>query len=334
MNIGKVPNSVLQEIILNKIKHTRKEVLLTPKIGEDCCAVDFGEHICVLSTDPITGAVNDVGRLAVHVSCNDIASCGVEPIGLLVNILAPPSVTENDLDVIMNQLCGTAGLLNVDIIGGHTEITDSVNRVVIIGTAVGKCLKDKMVTTSGAKVNDDIIITKSAGIEGTAIIASDFEDTLRSALGEESVRNAKSFINKISVVREGIIAGEFGVNSMHDVTEGGILGSVWEITAASNVGAVVFKDRIPIEKETEEICNYFAINPLKLISSGCMMITCQSGEKLVKELGRNNIKAEIIGKITADLTRILVDDNIREEITQPDSDELYRVLNCANRSTL
>ncbi len=93
MEIGKVPNDILKEIILNKIRCCRDEVLIRPKIGEDCAAVDFGEYACVMSTDPITGAVNEVGRLAVHISCNDVASCGVEPIGLLATILAPPGTT-------------------------------------------------------------------------------------------------------------------------------------------------------------------------------------------------------------------------------------------------
>lgn len=327
METGKVPNNILQKIILNKIKHTRKEILVTPKIGEDCCAVDFGEYTCVLSTDPITGAVSDVGRLAVHVSCNDIASCGVEPVGLLVSILAPPSATEDDLDTVMSQLCDTAASLNVDIIGGHTEITDAVGRIVIIGTAVGKCLKEKMVTTSGAEEDDDIIMTKSAGIEGTAIIASDFEEKLKNAMGEDLIQGAKGFINRISVVKEGIIAGKAGVNSMHDVTEGGILGAVWEIAHASGMGAVIYKDKIRVERETEEICRYYGIDPLKLISSGCMVITCKNGKELVKKLDAGNVKAEIIGRITKEPEIILVDGHKKENINQPDSDELYRVMN-------
>lgn len=325
MDIGKVPNDILKEIILNKIKHRREEVLLRPKIGEDCCAVDIGSHVCVLSTDPITGAVNEVGRLAVHVSCNDIASCGVEPIGLLVDILAPPEATEKDLDMVMSQICETAASLNVDIIGGHTEVTDAVKRFIIIGTAVGKTLKDSLVTTSGAKAGDDIVMTKSAGIEGTAIIASDNEEKLLKVLDKETVEHAKDFINNISVVKEGVIAGRFGVNSMHDVTEGGVLGAIWEIAEASNVGAVVYKEKIPVEKETAEISRVLGINPLKLISSGCMMITCNNGEGLVEKFSMNNIKAAVIGTVTKDLNKIIIDDGRTECITQPGADELYRI---------
>lgn len=326
MEIGKVPNSILNEIIINKIKANRKEILIGPKVGEDCCAVDFGKDVCVLSSDPITGAVNEVGRLAVHVSCNDVASCGAEPLGLLVTILAPCEAQEKDLETIMTQINDTANSLDVDVIGGHTEVTTAVNRFVIISTAVGKVLKDKLVTTSGAKDGDDIIVTKSAGIEGTAIIAHDRETDLVDRLGLETVEKAKAFIDSVSVVKEGKIAGAFGVNSMHDVTEGGVLGAVWEVTEASGTGAVVYKDKIPLKDETERICGVYGIDPLRLISSGCMIITCRSGKELIRELKASGIDASIIGKITASRERKLVCEDEVVDIQEPQSDELYKVI--------
>lgn len=327
MDIGKVPNSVLTELIINKIKANRKEILIRPKVGEDCCAVDFGKDVCVLSSDPITGAVNEVGRLAVHVSCNDVASCGAEPLGLLMTILAPEGTKEKDIENVMTQIVDTANSLNVDIIGGHTEITTAVNRIVIISTAVGKVLKDKLVTTSGAKPGDDIIVTKAAGIEGAAIIAHDKEKELVDIIGKEAVERAKTFINYVSVLKEGIIAGTFGVNSMHDVTEGGILGAVWEVTEASETGAVIYKSKVPVKDETQKICKVYGIDPLRLISSGCMIITCKNGRELVKELENNGIEAAVIGKITADLGRKLVcEDNQVIDISEPGSDELYKVV--------
>lgn len=326
MEVGKIPNDILKNLILDKIRYTRSDVLIKPKIGEDCSAIDFGENVCVLSTDPITGAVNEVGRLAVHVSCNDIASSGVEPIGLMITLLAPAGTTEADLGFIMGQVCDTAASLNVDILGGHTEITTAVNRFVIISTAVGKALKERLVTTSGAKPGDSIIMTKSAGIEGTAIIAFDKEKELADKLGRELVNKAKEFVNQISVVKEGVIAGEFGVNSMHDVTEGGILGAVWEVAEASGVGIEIYKEKIPVEPETLEISRFYGIDPYRLISSGCMIICSDRGNELVRMLCQHNVKATIIGKITAENRKILVcEDNI-EDIHQPLSDELFKVI--------
>ena len=206
MEIGKVPNNILQKVILDKIKHHRKDILIRPKIGEDCCAVDFGEDACVLSTDPITGAVKDIGRLAVHVGCNDIASCGVEPLGILCTILAPRDTTEEDLSLVMTQICDTCDLLKVEVLGGHTEITDAVNKLVIITTSIGKVPNKSLVTTSGAVPGDMLIMTKAAGIEGTAIIANDLEEELAKKLDSHMIDEAKKFINHISVVKEGMVS--------------------------------------------------------------------------------------------------------------------------------
>ncbi|MCX7709649.1 MAG: AIR synthase family protein [Clostridia bacterium] len=326
MEIGKIPNDILKEIVLNKIKYKRKEVLVRPSIGEDCSVVDFGDEVCVLSSDPITGAANEVGRLAVHVSCNDVASCGIEPLGLMVTILAPPDTSKEDLSIIMSQLSETAASLKVDIMGGHTEITDAVNRVVIMSTAIGKAPKGKVVTTAGAKAGDKIVMTKTAGLEGTAIIAFEREKELLNVLGREIVDNAKKFMDSISVVKEGVIAGAFGVSAMHDVTEGGILGAAWELAEASGKGFRIEKNLIPIKEETLKITAFYKIDPMKLISSGCMVIACLNGDELVEELRKQGIQASVIGEITEEKDKLLFTENERVYIGQPASDELYKVI--------
>lgn len=326
MEIGKIPNDILKRIILDKIKCRRSEVLVRPNIGEDCCALDFGENICVLSSDPITGAANEVGRLAVHVSCNDIASSGVEPIGIIATVLAPPSAEIDDIDIVMKQMTETAADLNVDIIGGHTEITSAVNRFVIITTGIGRAEKGKMITTSGAEPGDVIIMTKHAGLEGTAILAHDKEEELSRIFGEELIKQAKSFMKDISVVREGVAAGEAGATAMHDATEGGILGALWEVAEASGTGLIVNKDDIPVDYTTKKICEYYNIDALKLISSGCMIITCKNADIMLDKLSKCGVQASVIGKITADKLKIIKINGIDEELQQPGSDELYKII--------
>jgi hydrogenase maturation factor len=327
MKIGKVPNETLQKIILDKIKNVRSDIALRPKIGEDCSAVDFGENLCVVSTDPITGAVNDIGKLSIHISCNDIASCGVAPVGIMLALLAPSYATECDLENIMSDVCETASALGVDIIGGHTEVTNAVNRFVITSTAIGRSDKGKLVTTSGASPDEDIIMTKTAGIEGTAIISKDNEEYLLKKIDKATIEGAKKFINSISVIKEGIIAGNFGATAMHDITEGGVLGAVWELTEASGTGALIFKDKIPVAYETKTISEIFGIDPLRLISSGSMLITCKNGNSLVEKLEEAGVKASIIGKTTKSLKKIIEINGILEEIPSPGADELYKAVN-------
>ena len=328
MESGKVPNEILNKIVLGKIKNFRNDIILHPGIGEDCAAIDFEKYACVLSTDPITAATSDIGQLAVNISCNDVASSGVEPLGLMVTILCPVGTTEAELGNIMEQLCKTAAELNVEIIGGHTEVTPAVNKIVLSTTCIGKALKNEIVSSAGARPGDLVVITKSAGLEGTAIIANDFESQLLGKLSKEDINLAKSFIKSISVVKEGVLAGKFGATSMHDITEGGVLGAAWEVAEASGTGIIINKDTIPVEAVTQSICEALDLNVLRLISSGSMFITCQDGEGLVKNLESNNIRATIIGSITANKNEKLLiskKDGTIKDIEPPSADELYKV---------
>ena len=264
--------------------------------------------------------------MAVHINCNDIAACGVEPLGLLATILCPEGSSEEELEIIMDQFAEAARSVNVDILGGHTEITNVVNRFVISCTAVGKCLKDKIISTSGARAGDSLVITKHAGLEGVSIIAHEKEEELIPVLGRQIVEEAKGFMDSISVIKDGVTAGQFGVNAMHDVTEGGVLGAVWELCQASGTGVEIYKDRIPLHMATRKICEYYNIDPYRLISSGCMLISVPDGEELVRRLKQENIDASVIGKLNNTGKRLVISGNRAEEISPPESDELYKIL--------
>lgn len=325
MKAGKVPNSVLENIILKDIVIRRKEVFIGPGVGEDCSAVDLDGDICVLSSDPITGSTKDIGRLTVHINLNDLASSGAEPIGLMVTILAPEGTNESDLAEIMRQINDTAKISNVDILGGHTEITSAVNRFVVMSTAVGKVNRDRMVSTGGAQAGDSILMTKWAGLEGTAIIVSEKENELRNILSDEELREALEYFDRLSVIPEGKMGALFGVNSMHDVTEGGILGAVWEVAEASGKGACIDFDKIPVSPVTKKVCSHFNIDFLKLISSGSMIICCKDGDKLSKLLSEASIPNAIIGTVTDGKDKIIVRNGQRLKIEEPGSDELYKI---------
>lgn len=325
MKSGKLPSDVLQDKVFTAFKFKREEVLVRPKVGEDCSVMDFGEYACVVSTDPITGAASEVGRLAVHISCNDVAANGVEPLGLLMTIMAPEGTTVEDIQEIANQAAEQAASLNVEIIGGHTEITSAVNRVVVSTTAIGRAPKDEVVNSSGARIGDKIIMTKWAGLEGTAILAYDVAHRLEGKIDNEVMEGARSFMKYISVVKEGIIGGKNGASAMHDVTEGGILGALWEIAEASQVGMKVYRDKIPVRKETRMICEELSLDPLKLISSGCMIITCENSDKMLKALRKEGVQAVEIGEII-EKDRVLVEENREVPIPPPESDELYKVI--------
>lgn len=324
MEQGKLNWDDLKRIIDGNKGAERKEVIIKSGVGEDCSAIRVEEEDIILSTDPITGATEGIGKLAVHINCNDIASSGGEPLGIMITILAPESSTLEDIEGVMKDISEEARMLNVEILGGHTEVTNAVNRMVVSCTAVGKAKRGKTVATNGAKVGDKIIVTKKLCLEGTSIIVNDKEEEIKGVFSEEEILEGKSYSEELSVVKEGKIAGEFGVNSMHDITEGGVLGALWEVAEASNTGFEVFEDKMPISNITKKLCEYFNIDPLRFISSGSMLITCKDGDGLVKVLKDNGVNAQIIGEVT-ESRGVLVTHEKREEVTPPERDELFKI---------
>lgn len=326
MEIGKLSPELLKKIVLSKLTERRSEVIVRSETGQDSVFIDTNNLPMVTSTDPITGGVRNIGWFALHIACNDLAANGAEPIGVLITIMLPPKTKQEELEKIMDDASKAAKELNIDILGGHTEITEAVNRTIISTTAFGKPMSENLVVSKAAKPGMDIILTKGAGIEGTAILASVKEDFLKNKIDMKLLEEAKLLEKKISVVPESIIATKIGTAAMHDVTEGGVLGALYEISQASNCGFKVFYDKIPILESTKKICSAFEIDPLRLISSGSMLIFTNNGEKIIEQLKKNDIDCEIIGKTIKDNSHILIKDNLEINIEEPQSDELWKII--------
>lgn len=327
MNLGKLPETALKRSVLNQIKHRRDEVLVGPAIGEDCSVLTIGEdEVIVLSTDPITGTVHDIGTLAVHITANDIASNGADIIGILLTVLLPEQTEEAELRKMMQDIETVCKQLHIEVLGGHTEVTKAVTQPVVTVTGVGKMKRADMIKTAGSIPGQEIVMTKWAGLEGTAIIATAKESELLSKYSSGFIHNAKKMIDHISVVRESEVARAVGVTSMHDVTEGGIFGALWEIGAASKVGFEVDLKKILLKQETVEICEFYDINPYMLISSGSMLIVTDKANLLVDRLNGEGIAAAVIGRITEGNDRIIINEEERRYLEPPKSDELYKVM--------
>lgn len=326
MKIGKVPENILKRTVFRQIQYQRPEVLLHPGVGEDCAAIETKEgEALVFSTDPITGASKGAGSLAVHITANDLASSGAVPVGILTCIILPPTAQEPDLREIMQELTEECCKLHIELLGGHTEVSDVVNRPVIVVTGVGKVKKDELISTGGLHPGDDLVMTKWAGLEGTTIIAAEKQEVLKEHLPEELIEAAFRMREYISVVPEAAVAVKTGVTAMHDVTEGGIFGALWEIGEASGVGIQADLRKIPIRQETVEICEVFQINPYQLISSGCMLIGTPKGNLLVEELEKAGIPAAVIGRATEGNDRVVVNGEERRFLEPAGSDELYKI---------
>ena len=328
--VGKLDTDLLKETVFSHILHLRPEVMVRPGVGEDCATIDFGKYECVMSTDPITAAISEIGRLAIHITCNDIASNGVEPLGIMLAMMLPIGTTVGEIETIMMQAQEVASSLGVEIIGGHTEITPAVNRPVIVSTAIGRTLAGGSQKAENMRPGDIILMTKQAGLEGTGIIASDFADQLSEVLTAEEIAEAKGYMNLVSVVKEGVAAGNMGTAGMHDITEGGVLGAVWELSEISGVGVELEEDKIPVSEVTRKICDHFGINYLRLISSGCMMIIVHPDreEAVTEAIRAVGVDVSRIGYVKEQgASRVLIGkDGVVREIDPPESDELYKVV--------
>ncbi|UCE09183.1 MAG: hydrogenase [Candidatus Thorarchaeota archaeon] len=327
---GKVPPAILERLVFTRLGQVDDSVILGPELGEDASLIRIGGRVLVASTDPITGSIEDIGWLAVHINANDVATFGVVPRWFLVSIMLPIYSTSEHIERIMNQIHGAAFQLGVAVAGGHTEVTEGIDRPIVAGFMLGETEEGRYVTSRGAKAGDSIIVTKSIALEGTSILASECHSRLVSSLGEDVLKEARSMRDLISVVKEGVSAFETGhLTAMHDPTEGGIAGGLHELCDASGVGFEVEMDRIPLVEPTRLICDELRINPLELISSGCMVITCNSefDNEVVGAINSKGIKATIIGTVLADSEdRRLVSKSGSEPLARPETDALWNAL--------
>ena len=326
MKIGKLPEQVLVRSVIRKISHRREEVLFGPGVGRDCAALQLGEdEIFVMSADPITGTSKDIGSHCIHVTANDLAAAGAQPVAVMVTAMLPPRTEEKELQKIMEDMENTCEKLDMEVIGGHTEVTDVVNRPVLSVTGVGKMKRQDALFEKKLEAGQDLVVTKWIGLEGTSIVAKEKEQELRKVFSDPFVRTAQEFDQYLSVIPESKIAMEHGVRVMHDVTEGGIFGALWEMAEGAGVGLEIDLKKIPIRQETIEVCEQFGLNPYVLMSSGSMLIGTEHGEILVRHLQEAGISAAVVGQAMDGNDRILRNGGEVRYLDKPQSDELYKI---------
>ncbi len=331
LRTGKVPADVLKRCVLNRLGVRSDRVIRGAAIGEDASIIDMGAKVLVAKANPITGAEGNIGRLAVHVNANDVAARGAKPLWFMSTILLPEDCTEARLEDIMDEINRACIELGVQLIGGHTECVAGLEKPIISGFMMGEAPKNRYVTTGGAKPGDRIILTKTAGLEGTSILASDLEEKLKRKIDQKTLQRARRMIDAISVVPEALKAVETGgVHSMHTPTEGGVLNGLYEMGAAAGVGLSIEENLIPVAPETSIISETLGVDPLKLLSSGSLLmaVTESSVGKILEALEGIGIQATIIGEVKERpegrvITRT---DGTQKTIDPVRQDELFRVL--------
>lgn len=325
MVTGKLSADHLVQLLDEYKGAIRPDVLMAGKLGEDCSYIKVADQTLVLSTDPVTAAESDLGTIAFNINMNDIATSGAEGVGLLITILLPPDSEKKILDTIMKELHDLCLAHNIQILGGHTEVTDSVNRPIVSVTAVGRIPYGEEIYSKGLKVGDSLVVSKALGIEGTMILADVRKDTAKKVLTQEELTLINGFKDQMSVIPEGRIGKKLGVHSMHDITEGGILGGVYEVVKASEKGCELFAEAFPFHDLTLKLTKALGLDEKKLISSGAMLFGTDEPERLIKELKEHGIPATVIGLITEGTDMWLIDGDKKIPLEAVAKDEIYRV---------
>lgn len=303
MQAGKLPIDVLGRL-LARVEITDPRVVLGPRAGEDAALIDFGDRYLVAKTDPITFATDLIGWYMVNVNANDIAVMGATPKWLLATLLLPEGTDEQRVTEIFQQLNQACSDLGITLVGGHTEITYGLDRPIAVGGMLGEVGKDRAVFSSGVRPGDDLLITKGIAIEGASILAREATDALLEAgVSRETIETAADGLTDpgISVVRDARIASVAGdVHAMHDPTEGGLSGGLYELATASGLGVEVDHDAIPVLSESVAICEALHLDPLGLIASGALLaaVSPSDSSAVIDALKDEGIQAAVIGNAT------------------------------------
>ena len=330
LRTGKLPPELLKRMLRHKGAPDRR-VVLGPKVGEDAALVKLGTYTLVLKTDPVTYASDMIGWYAVNVNANDVATRGAKPAWFQAAILLPEGSDEALVESIFEQISEAAKALGVAVTGGHTEVTPGIDRPIVVGDMHGILVGGSPVLTSGAEEGDCLVLTKGAGIEGTALIAREKRAELLEVFDKGFVDRAANFLIDpgLSVVTEAKVALEFGVHSMHDPTEGGVAMGVREVAEASGKSVELWADEIPVLEETARICAHYKLDPLGLLGSGALLAAFKEkdAQGYVSALGKMGIGAKIVGKVTGEKDgSVLVRGGVSTPLSSSERDEVLKVL--------
>ncbi len=330
MNAGKLPIETLARM-LERIEISDPRVALGPRAGEDAALIDFGDRYLVAKSDPITFATDLIGWYAVNVNANDIAAMGGTPKWMLATLLLPEGTAERQVADIFRQLGDACAALGVSLVGGHTEITYGLDRPIALGAMLGEVSKEDALLSSGVRPGDAIILTKGIALEGTALLAREASERLADAGVETRTVAAAArllFEPGISVVADArAMRAAVDVHAMHDPTEGGLSGGLYELAAASGLGFDIELAEIPILEECRLVCDALALDPLGLIASGALLaaLAPDDAPNALDALRAAGVRAAVIGCATDAHSEVRLSANGRTaDFPRFERDELAR----------
>ncbi|MDD5529645.1 MAG: AIR synthase family protein [bacterium] len=336
-DIGKISPEVFNELIFPRLGAVNKNILVGPQHGVDVGIVEIGTQAVAITTDPVfivpAYGWERAAWFAAHILISDVVTSGLPPVYMAIDLNLPMEINEEEIQIMWETIHKECKKFGISVICGHTARYENCNYPMVGGAtvlAIGD--KDKYVTPKMAKEKDKIIITKGPAIEACGIFAAMFPKLLEKEFGSEFSKQSQELFYKMSVVKEAMAAVKVGVrdegiSSMHDATECGIWGGLYELAQASGLGIRVEKELIPVENNVKEICDYFKIDPYKSISEGTLIVSCRphKAQEVVNVLSKEGIKSAIVGELTNAKEKIILRENGKDrELEHPRVDPFWQ----------
>jgi hydrogenase maturation factor len=338
MYIGKVSENILKLSILNQL-HSKNEAVVKGA-GGDCALFALGEGyeskaLAACVQEAAVAAKADIGKCAAYkrtmahliTRCvNNLAVGSAVPVAAMITLLLPEDTDNTYIRTLMSEADEACGVFRMQIAGGQTRVLREIKEPVAVVNAYGMLPGDKLSAIQEAKPGQDIVLSKWAGLEGTASIAALKADEINKHYPAYLAEEAAAFDKYLSVVPEAELAFKNGVSAMHDASEGGIFAALWELAESAGCGLDIDIKKIPLRQETVEICECVGANPYGLLSGGCLVMTTDDGEGLVRTFAAENIPASLIGKTTSEKARIIRNEDEVRYMERPKQDEIYKFI--------
>ena len=308
MKPGKVSESILKRAVIKQLSSKNQNVINSAAIGNDAALIVVSENKYMLSsTETVIDNYEYQKARALIRAANNVLAGGGIPKYAQVSIVLPTSSTEADLRNLFKEYVDAAKSMKIALTGGHTEVSEVILEPMVTVTVIGE--SDKAYSLKNIQPGEDIVMSKAVGLEGSYLLASKQKEFFETRFAKSYIAKSLQYIDSISVYNEAAVAIKHGVTAMHDISENGIFGALWEIGEGGNCGLTVDIKSVNIYQETIELCEYFDINPYKIPSQGALLMITPNGESLVEALKEAGIDGTVIGKITSGHDRVIVNED-------------------------
>lgn len=313
-SIGKVGRRLFEEIILPNLGRKDPSIIVRPRFGVDFSVIDLGDKVLIVEVDPVF-VVPEYGWersawFAVHILASDVVVSGVPPRYLFIDLNLPLKMTDEEFRILWTRIHSECEKLGIAIAAGHTGRYGGVDYPMIGGaTMIGVTTRDQYVTPEMARPGDLVIMTKGPAIETAGILSTMFPKVIIEAYGENFVEKAQNIFWLQTVVPDALTLAKIGlrtgVTAMHDATEYGVWGALYDIAEASGVGIRVYEDKLFIRDDVLKVVNAFSrftgieVDPYAAISEGTLIATIKpdKADIAIKLLREKGIDASIIGEV-------------------------------------